>query len=132
MPLAVALNNRVGQILKSPVLGAAAIPFVGLVFIALVFALFRTSLPSWESLAEVPWYAWLGGAMVTLYFIIMIFNAPTVGLGFAISLVVAGQLTTSMIIDHFGLLGLPVQPFSWGRLAGAVAVVAGVALLKFF
>lgn len=132
VPLAVALNARVGQALKSPLLGAAAVPVVGLAFIGLVLALTRTPLPDWRALTEVPPYAWLGGALVTLYFIILIFNAPKVGLGFAVSLVVAGQLAISAVIDHFGLLGIAEAPFSWGRLAGALLIVSGVACLKFF
>jgi transporter family-2 protein len=132
IPLAVALNARIGQTLKNPLFGAAAIPIAGLVFIILVMAFTRTEIPSVQEVVSIPWYAWLGGAMVTLYFIIMIFNAPKVGLGFAISLIVAGQLTMSMFLDHFGLLGLPVASFSWGRLAGAISVIAGVALIKYF
>ena len=132
IPLAVAFNSRIGQGLKSPLLGAAAIPAVGVIFILLVMSWFRPTLPNWENFNEIPWYAWMGGAMVTLYFVIMIFNAPKVGLGFAISLIVAGQLTMSTIIDHFGLFGIPVTSFSWGRFVGAILIVTGVALLKFF
>lgn len=132
VPLAIAFNGRIGQAFKSPLLGAAAVPAVGILFMALVLTFVRPTLPSSESFSEIPWYAWLGGAMVTTYFIILIFNAPKVGLGFAVSLVVAGQLFVSVIIDHFGLLGLPVAPISWGRVAGALSIILGVALLKYF
>ncbi len=132
VPLTVALNSRVGQELRNPLLGAAAVPIVGSVFMILLLTLLRPPLPSWENFTAVPWYAWLGGAMVTTYFIILIFNAPRVGLGFAVSLVVTGQLAVSSMIDHFGLFGLPVAPFSWGRFAGAIFIISGVALLKFF
>ena len=67
IPLAVAFNGRIGQGLKSPLLGAAAIPVVGTIFITLVILLFRSDLPSSENFRDVPWFAWLGGAMVTLY-----------------------------------------------------------------
>lgn len=132
VPLAIALNARIGQALKSPLLGAAAVPVMGLIFITIVLAILRPAMPTAENFAEIPWYAWLGGMMVTLYFVILIFNAPKVGLGFAVSLVVAGQLAISAVIDNYGLFGLPVVPFSLGRFAGALAIIAGVALLKFF
>ena len=43
---------------------------------------------------------------------------------------VFGTVVASLLIDHFGLLGFPLQPVSFVRLAGAACVLAGLALLN--
>ena len=47
-------------------------------------------------------------------------------------LVVAGQLFMAVFMDHFGLIGLPVQSFSWQRLAGIILITAGVFLIRLY
>ena len=44
-------------------------------------------------------------------------------------LVVARQVVTSLVLDHFGLLGAPARPASGRRVTGALLIVAGVALV---
>lgn len=132
VPPAVALNSILGRMLKSPVLSALVVMMVGGIFITLLALLMRQSAPPMEELSKIPWFVWLGGVMISLYMVLMNYNVPKVGVGIATSLVVAGQLTIGLIIDHFGLLGLPQTSFSVGRFFGVLAVVGGVLLLKFF
>jgi transporter family-2 protein len=47
-----------------------------------------------------------------------------------LALFVAGQMSMGLVLDHFGVLGVPVHATSPGRLVGAVLVVAGVFLLR--
>ena len=47
-----------------------------------------------------------------------------------IGLFVAGQMTGGLLLDQFGVLGVPLHPTSPARLLGAVLVVAGVFLLR--
>lgn len=44
--------------------------------------------------------------------------------------VVTGQLISSMVIDKFGLLGVPYHPFGPGRALGALFLLAGVVLIR--
>jgi len=46
-----------------------------------------------------------------------------------IALIVAGQMTGALLLDHYGALGFPERPVSAVRLAGVALVVAGVVLL---
>ena len=56
--------------------------------------------------------------------------------GTAITLVlaciVAGQITASLIVDHYGWLGFPVHAASWGRIFGCLMLVGGVVLIRKF
>jgi bacterial/archaeal transporter family-2 protein len=45
---------------------------------------------------------------------------------------VTGQMVASIVIDHFGLLRLPVHEVSVPRLIGAVLIIAGVTLVQRF
>jgi transporter family-2 protein len=49
-----------------------------------------------------------------------------------VSLILAGQMFASLLLDHFGWLGYPLQPISLGRIAGVVLVCGGVWLIRFF
>jgi transporter family-2 protein len=46
-----------------------------------------------------------------------------------ICLIVAGQLLTAMILDHYGLLGFKLHQINGWRMAGGVLIVAGVYLI---
>jgi transporter family-2 protein len=46
-----------------------------------------------------------------------------------IALIVAGQMTGAMLLDHYGALGFPERPVTALRLAGVAMVVVGVVLL---
>lgn len=59
------------------------------------------------------------------------FLAPRIGLAAMISLIIAGQVVSSLAFDRFGLLGLPVREISWVRLLGALLLLAGATLVNF-
>ncbi|MNC75819.1 hypothetical protein D3C75_1274180 [compost metagenome] len=42
----------------------------------------------------------------------------------------AGQILTSVIVDHFGLMGVASKPVSLPRLAGVVLILVGVFLVQ--
>ena len=57
--------------------------------------------------------------------------APRLGAAPFIASVVGGQLLCSLILDHYGLMDLPQQGITLGRLVGALMVFMGVLLIKF-
>jgi transporter family-2 protein len=80
--------------------------------------------------ARLPWYAWLGGLYGATYVTIAAYAAPRIGLASLITIGIAGQILSGMWLDHVGALGLPRDPFSLVRLAGAALVVVGVILVR--
>lgn len=132
VPLAVTLNVMLGRGLKNPLFATAVVPAAGALFLALLLLALMNPLPVWEDVKAVPWYFWTGGVLIAVYMLILMFHAPKTGFGLSTSLVVAGQLLMGLMIDHFGAFGLPQISVSPGRIAGVAAVMAGVALIKFF
>src|SRR3982751_6682494 len=111
----------------SPVLAALISFAVGT--LTLLFAwLGSGNRPAPASFAGLPWYAWLGGMYGAVYVAIAAYAAPKIGLASLITIGIAGQIATALLLDHFGVLGLPRDPISIGRVLGALLVVAGVVL----
>ncbi len=55
---------------------------------------------------------------------------PRLGAALAFSLIVAGQLMMSVIMDHFGLFGVPVNPVNPAKMLGFLLLLAGVILIR--
>ena len=73
-----------------------------------------------------PWYA-LGAGIFGLIVIGAIsYMIPRVGVGAAITTIVAGQLMVGTILDHFGLLGAAEKSLDVTRVIGLAVVLVGV------
>jgi transporter family-2 protein len=79
--------------------------------------------------AEVRWHYLVGGLLGAAYVTTVLLTVRTLGAGGVTAATVAGQLTTSVIIDRFGVLGLEKQPITLGRVAGVLLLFAGTLLV---
>ena len=113
----------------SPVLAALISFAVGTLTLLLVW-LGSGNRPAPASFAGLPWYAWLGGMYGAVYVAVAAYAAPKIGLASLITIGIAGQIATALLLDHIGALGLPRDPISLGRIAGALLVVVGVVLVR--
>lgn len=77
-----------------------------------------------------PWWLYVGGFCGFLFVLSMASVFPKLGAAVTIALVVLGQGIAALVIDHFGLLGMPKEPVTLARVAGLVLVGAGVALIR--
>lgn len=119
-------NARLAGAVASPV-NAALISFaVGTLVLA---AVLRTP-PDMEATRALPFWAWLGGAYGAVFVVAAAFAVPRLGVASTITLMIAGQLALSLVLDHFGWLGVPRQPLSLTRIAGVALVLAGVLLVR--
>ena len=48
------------------------------------------------------------------------------------SLIVAGQMIVTLVLDHFGFLGLDQRPVSLPRVLGVLLIIGGVVLIRRF
>lgn len=65
------------------------------------------------------------GAGALLSYVVL---APEIGLSALLGLAIAGQIISSLVIDHFGLMGALERPVSPIKLAGAMVMLAGLAI----
>jgi bacterial/archaeal transporter family-2 protein len=78
----------------------------------------------------VPWISGTGGIFGAAFIATSIFMVPRLGTATVVTLIVAGQLLSSMAFDHFGLLGTPQHPVTMLRLAGAACLIIGAMLIR--
>lgn len=97
-----------------------------------ILALLLQARPDMAASRALPWYAWVGGLYGAIFVVAAAWGVPRLGVATTIILMVAGQLLLSVVLDHFGAMGMPKQPISWGRVAGVLMVVAGVLMVRRF
>lgn len=74
----------------------------------------------------VPWYALCGGVLGLVVVGAIAYNIPHIGAASAMVLIVAGQLITGSVLDHFGAFGLSAKPIEIQKAAGLLIVFLGV------
>ncbi|GLH72887.1 hypothetical protein GETHLI_13890 [Geothrix limicola] len=132
IPLQSAINNALRNALGSGALLAAFISFaVGTLCLAVISALTGQPLHTLWGLPRIAWWQWLGGALGAFFVFGTTLLAPRIGLAAMISLIVAGQVLSSLLFDRYGLLGLPVRDISWVRVAGVALLLVGAVLVNF-
>ena len=119
--LATAVGSAVNAALVSFAVGTVA-----LIGLALVFHV----KPDLAATRALPWYAWIGGLCGVVFVIAATWGVPRLGVATTITLMVAGQLVLSLVLDHFGAFGAPRQPINLMRILGVAMVVGGVLLVR--
>lgn len=131
LTLQVAMNTRMRAFSGGP-FGSALLSFaVGALALALLLVAVRAPWPGHE-LASAPWWAWCGGLMGALYVLGAVLIAPRIGPGPLLALVVMGQMSAALMVEHFGWLGTERHPASPVRILGVVLIVVGAALVRLF
>ena len=102
---------------------------VGTIALAIVASLSRGGMAQLGEIRGLSWYYLIGGLLGAVYVSTVLVTVRHLGAGGVTAATIAGQLTLSVIVDHFGLLGVDRQPISLPRVAGILLLVAGVALV---
>ncbi len=130
MPLQAGVNAQLARHLDS-VLAASLISFaigtLALLFISLAQRELPGSLTPFRGLS---WWHWTGGLLGVLFVVSAAFAAPRVGALLFMSLILAGQLSAALLLDHFGWAGFAQSSITPGRIAGLALIVAGVWLIR--
>jgi transporter family-2 protein len=87
---------------------------------------------AYSRLSEVPWWAYIGGFCNVLFLLCSLLITKKLGSATFTTIVVVSAVITSVLLDHFGLLGFTVRPATWPRIAGAMLAAAGVLLIARF
>jgi transporter family-2 protein len=126
------VNIRLGKVAGSPLWGTVANFTVGLAGILALLVARREAPPRLADLAASPWWSWTGGLMGVSIVCGAIMLTPAIGtLLFSVG-TLAGQLVASVVIDHYGLFGLPHHGASLGRIGGLALVALGIVLIRVY
>ncbi len=130
LPLQIGINGSLRTALGQPILAAFTSFLVGTCALGAVSLLVRAAPVA--GLATIPAWMWVGGALGAVYVYLSIFLASKLTAATLVGCIVAGQLSASMIVDHFGWLGFPQHSISAGRIAGAILLGVGVYCIRRF
>jgi transporter family-2 protein len=132
MPTQAAINNKLADSVQSPILSAFISFAVGT--LALFIYILATGLPigNLANAKNAPLIAWVGGILGAFFVASAVVLVPKIGVALTFSLIIAGQMLITLIIDHFGFLGVPEKSINLMRIIGATLITIGVILIRKF
>jgi len=123
-PINSALGRSVGTF------QAAFVSFtIGTLLLAVIATLFKGGLGQVGEARHLSWYYLTGGLLGAAYVTTILVTVRTLGAGGAVAATIAGQLTMSVVIDHYGLLGVNRDPVDALKLAGVALLAVGTYLV---
>ncbi|OOF86904.1 hypothetical protein BKG94_09595 [Rodentibacter ratti] len=126
-----AINTQLAKAVGNEPVIATFISFAVGTILLFFIALFKADL--WQGLTALPqqpWWKLLGGALGALAVFTTILLAPKLGITAMLFFIIIGQLLTATVIDHFGLIGMPVREINITKLIGLLIV--GFGLIFYF
>ena len=126
------MNNALKKALINPWLGSLVsfLPIVA--FLGVLWMCLPRPLPTVASLSQMPWWAPLDGLVGAFAVVAGLLFVGKVGAGAFAGLTITANILMSLVIDKFGMFGMETHALSVGRMAGAVLMVAGIALISYF
>ena len=128
MPVQAGLNAELTRFLKHPYLGAFISLSLGAMIVS-AFVILNGGFGEIKRLGQVPIHLYLGGILGAIFVGSSLFFIPKMGATAMIAAFVTGQLIGSVIIDHYGLLGLTPNPVTLTRILGIILLFAGLFLV---
>ncbi|CEO87535.1 MAG TPA: DMT family transporter [Syntrophaceticus sp.] len=129
--ISMALQGSLNTLL-SKVIGLLEAAFVVHVIgaVALVaLLLMRLGQGNLAQMGKAPWYAYLGGLLSAVILYTVMASISKLGVSIATTAIIVGQVSTALIIDHFGLFGLKEIPFTWWKVFGVALLATGAKLM---
>lgn len=126
------LNGQLAKGVGGDSVAAALFSFTAGAVCLGVFSLMRGGIAT--SLAAIPaqpLWSLLGGLLGAAALLSYVVLAPKIGLSALLGLAIAGQIISSLVIDHFGLMGALERPVSAAKLGGSMVMLAGLAIALF-
>lgn len=126
----VVVNSQLRNWVGHPVLAAFFSFFIGALVLLLYVLVLRLPRPELSKTLQAPWWIWLGGILGAFYVWTTIVSAPKLGAAVLIGVAVTGQMLISLVLDHYGLFGLPRHPVNIWRCLGVGLLLLGVAIIR--
>lgn len=120
------INARLAE--KVGILESAFISFAvgALILLLVVLATGRVNI---KGLYQVAWWELTGGIFGAMFVSLTIVVVPRIGTAAALGAAIAAQLTTGLILDHFGMFGLKGAAFDLKRFIGVGFLMLGAGLI---
>jgi bacterial/archaeal transporter family-2 protein len=127
LPAQFATNSALAASIGSVTLTGAVSYSVGAVFLFVLLTAQRST-PNWLAARQGPTWAWLGGAVGSAYVVGSVLLTRALGAALATTLVIASQIVTAILLDHFGALGLERRRINGARVLAMLLVFSALGL----
>jgi bacterial/archaeal transporter family-2 protein len=127
LPAQFAANGALANHLQTVTLTGAISYLVGSVGLFILLKVQRLK-PDWPAARKAPRWAWLGGVVGSAYVVGSVILTRALGAALATTLVIASQIVTAILLDHFGVLGLEQRRINLLRLAAVLLAFAALGL----
>ncbi|WP_109078377.1 DMT family transporter [Aggregatibacter kilianii] len=127
-----AINTQLAKAMSGEPIIATFISFAVGTLILFFIAWAKTDF--WGNLSTLPqqsWWKLIGGALGALVVFTTVLLAPKIGITAMLFFIIVGQLLTAAVIDHFGLIGMPVREVNPIKLIGLLIVAFGLVFYFF-
>lgn len=124
------LNSQLARGLGGDAVTAALFSFAAGAFSLGIYSLLRGGL--FSTLAAIPsqpLWSLAGGLIGACALFSYVVLAPKIGVSALLGLAIVGQLLSSQMIDHFGLLGAIRRPVSMLKLGGMLVMLIGLVIM---
>ena len=124
-------NAELNKQLGAPLWATIVVYALGLALVLLVQLFVRQPVPVAQA-SSVHWWAWLGAPISLISTFIALSIAQRMGSGIFTGVTVTASLLTSVLLDHFGLIGFKQHTASPARLGGCLLMIAGLWIIAKF
>lgn len=131
LPIQAGLNAKLGKSIASPV-HASMLSFITGALAVILFIFLTKQSVSWAGVKSAPAYVWIAGALGAFYVTAVILAFPRIGPALTFGLVVLGQMSVSMLLDHFNILVPQQHSVNFYRIMGILLIVSGVVIIRRF
>jgi transporter family-2 protein len=121
------INAQLGRATGS--LPAAFVSFLVGTMLLLLIVVLSGDTHGLSSTFDVRWYYLVGGILGAAYVTVALISVKTIGAGGVAAATITGQLTTAVVIDRLGILGLEQTSLTASRVAGIALLLAGTYLI---
>lgn len=129
LPLQAGINGQLAKQVSS-VLAASLLSFTVGTLALLILVLAQREFPTLAAFKGLTWWHWSGGLLGAMFIATAAFAGPRVGALLFMVLVIAGQLSMALLLDHFGWAGFRQAPITAGKVGGLLLIVAGIWLIR--
>lgn len=129
MPLQAGINAQLSRQLTNPFVGALLSFTVGTITLLCLSLTQGLHWEQFKKLGTLPPYLFLGGVFGASFVGSSIYLIPKLGATAMIASLITGQLIISVLIDHYGSLGLSQHLINPWRLAGVALLFSGLLLI---
>ena len=127
-----AINTQLAKAMSGEAVIATFISFAVGTLVLFFIAWVKTDL--WGNLSTVPsqpWWKLIGGILGAVVVFTTVLLAPKLGITAMLFFIIVGQLITAAIIDHFGLIGMPIREVNITKFIGLIIVAFGLVFYFF-